>query len=202
MKIQYGKRFENKTSKFLLPCVLSGHGNVFQNKTNDLFILAAGLDDRVLYNNPKYDFLSEKKPVFILVDKFINKRKIEDFLYWLKYQEFFLGSYSVDMIDRAFMIIVDTPEKFQQAYDNFIVGKYSEMYTKQQISILFQDKNSDTYHILTRNTDKLLPTFVKKLEETFETKLKYTDFVEAEMDLPYKLSEQDEVFNYELTPKG
>ena len=168
-------------------------------KAADLFILAAGLDDKVIQNNSKYDFLNEKRPVFILIDKFINKRKAEDFLYWLKYQEFFLGGYAIDMIDRAFMIILDTPEKFQKAYDSFIVGKYSEMYSIQDINILFKDKDSDTFHILTRNTDKLLPGFVKKLEETFETKLKYTDFIEAEMDLPYKLSEQDEVFNYELT---
>ena len=202
MRIQYGKRFENKTSKFLLPCIISGHGKTFQTKVEDIYILAAGLDDKVLYNNSKYDFLIEKRPVFILIDKFVNKRKGDDFIYWLKYQPFFLGGYPVDMIDRAYMIIVDTPENFQKSYDSFIVGKYSEMYTKQEINSLFSDKNSDVYHVLTRDTDKLLPAFVKKLEETFETKLKYTDFVTSEMDLPYKISEQDEVFNYELTHQG
>ena len=202
MRIQYGKRFENKTSKFLLPCIVSGHGKVFQMKVEDIYILAAGLDDKVLHNNSKYDFLIEKRPVFILIDKFVNKRRGEDFIYWLKHQPFFLGGYPVDMIDRAYMTIVDTPENFQKSYDSFIVGKYSEMYTKQEINSLFSDKNSDVYHVLTKDTDKLLPAFVKKLEETFETKLKYTDFVTSEMDLPYKISEQDEVFNYELTHQG
>ena len=103
------------------------------------------------------------------------------------------------MIGRAYMIIIDTPEAFHSSYDNFIVGKYSEMNNLEQLNEIFKDIEDETYLILTRDVSKLLPDFVKKLEETFNTTLKYTDFITSEMDLPYKLSEKDEIFNYELT---
>ena len=199
MEIRYGKKFENRTSRFLLPGIIFGHGKIFKLKISDIYILAAGLDDRIVYDNKKYDFLSERKPIFILIDKFINRRKVEDFLYWLKYQPFYLGEYPVDMIGRAYMIIIDTPEAFHSSYNNFIVGKYSEMYNLEQLNEIFKDIEDETYLILTRDVSKLLPDFVKKLEETFNTTLKYTDFITSEMDLPYKLSEKDEIFNYELT---
>ena len=199
MEIRYGKKFENRTSRFLLPGIIFGHGKIFKLKISDIYILAAGLDDRIVYDNKKYDFLSERKPIFILIDKFINRRKVEDFLYWLKYQPFYLGEYPVDMIGRAYMIIIDTPEALHSSYDNFIVGKYSEMYNLEQLNEIFKDIEDETYLILTRDVSKLLPDFVKKLEETFNTTLKYTDFITSEMDLPYKLSEKDEIFNYELT---
>ena len=199
MEIRYGKKFENRTSRFLLPGIIFGHGKIFKLKISDIYILAAGLDDRIVYDNKKYDFLSERKPIFILIDKFINRRKVEDFLYWLKYQPFYLGEYPVDMTGRAYMIIIDTPEAFHSSYDNFIVGKYSEMYNLEQLNEIFKDIEDETYLILTRDISRLLPDFVRKLEETFNTTLKYTDFITSEMDLPYKLSEKDEIFNYELT---
>lgn len=199
MEVRYGKKFENRTSRFLLPAIISGHGKIFKLKISDIYILATGLDDRIIWDNKKYDFLSERRPVFILIDKFINKRKVEDFLYWLKFQSFYLGEYPIDMAGRAYMIIIDTPEAFHISYDNFILGRYSEMYTLDQLDELFKDREDETYLILIKDTSKLLPKFVKKLEETFNTTLKYTDFITAEMDLPYKLSEKDEIFNYELT---
>ena len=199
MEIRYGRKFENRTSRFLLPGIIFGHGKIFKLKISDIYILAAGLDDRIVYDNKKYDFLSERKPIFILIDKFINRRKVEDFLYWLKYQPFYLGEYPVDMTGRAYMIIIDTPEALHSSYDNFIVGKYSEMYNLEQLNEIFKDIEDETYLILTRDISRLLPDFVKKLEETFNTTLKYTDFITSEMDLPYKLSEKDEIFNYELT---
>ena len=197
MEIKYGKRYDNKTYRYLLPAFLEGCGKIFKLKFKELSILACGIDDKLLYNKPKFDFLSEKKPIFVILDTAYNKRKAEDFVYWINYQDFFLGKYYIDTTSRAIMLIFDFPKEYERAYDNFIVGKYSDMYSREDIEKLFPVKNSSVYHVLIRNTDKLLPDFVKKLEDIFSTNLKYTDFLEAEMELPYKLSEKEEVFNFE-----
>lgn len=196
MEIKYGQRYRNKTSRFLLPCLVEGHDNILSFKMNDMFVLGCGLGDMALYNNPDFIFI-DKSPIYILLDRFSVKRKTEDFIYWLKYQPYFLKDYPMDLVGRAHMVIVDLPEKYYPSYDKFLEGKYSEMFSKAEIDKIFL-MESDEYKILTKDKS-ILPQFALQLINTFELKeLRPSEIEEFELELPYTLNKEEEFFNYEL----
>lgn len=198
MQIKYGKRYINKTSKYLLPCLLEGYSKVFSVKIKQMFILGCGLNDKSIINNPNFDF-TDKRPIFILIDRLSsNKRRSEDFIYWVRYQSYFIKDYPMDLIGRAHMIILDFPEKYSNAYDNFLKGKYSEMFSKEEIENLFQ-KDTEEYKVLTKDKS-LIPVFTEKLIKTFElNSLREEDLAEVELEFPYTVNEEDEIFNSGLS---
>lgn len=200
MEIRYGQKYRNKTSRFLLPCLIEGHNPVFSMKLNDTLILGCGLGDMALSQNPDFIFL-EKSPIYVLLDRIAVKRKTEDFIYWLKYQDdIFLGDYPLDLRGRAHMVIIDLPEKYYNAYDKFMEGKYSEMFTEEEIERLF-DKESHEYKVLTRDRS-ILPQFAVQLQELFEMReLSPMDIKDSELELPYTMNKEEEFFNYTELPQ-
>lgn len=195
MMLKYGKKLTNKTLVYLYPSILNGYGDLFKSKIeSSVFILAVGIGDNILESNPSFNFL-ERRPFFILIDKSLRKSKSEEFISWIRRQNFYITDYSFDSIGRTQMLCLEVPESSQNAYDKFIVGLYSEMYTQKELETYFKD-NQEVYDVLTKNIT-LLPKFVDKLEETFQTSnLKYTDFLNSELELPYKVNIEEEVFNY------
>ncbi len=190
MKIKYRKKHENRTSKYLAPCLIKSYGKVFEMKIKELFILAFGIGDRVIENNPNFDF-KNKSPIFVLIDTFAKKRKSEDFLYWIKYQNYFLYSYPIDIEGRGYMIILDFPNK--KAYNKFLEGKYSEMYSIEEIKKYFQEDTKE-YKVLTK--DKvLIPDFIKNLKELFDIdNVRESDLKNFELDFPYTINKDEEIF--------
>lgn len=197
MQIKYGKRYKNKTSQYLLPCLLEGYDKIFSMKLKEMFILGCGLGDNSIINNPNFNF-TDKRPIFILIDKISAKRKSEDFIYWVRYQLYFIKDYPMDLIGRAHMLILDFPEKYSNAYDKFLEGKYSEMFTKADIENMFS-KDTEEYKILVRDKS-LIPIFAEKLRKTFELKtLREEDLTEVELEFPYTVNQEDEFFNTGLS---
>lgn len=196
MEIKYGVRYKNRTSQYLLPCLLEGHGKVFSMKIAEMFILGCGLGDGAIIENIDFIFLKEK-PIYILIDRVSVKRKSEDFIYWMKYQPYYLKDYPMDLVGRAHMIIIDMPKIFYNAYDKFSEGKYSEMFTPEQIDKMFI-KDSKEYKVLTKNR-ALLPEFANRIRDIFEIKnLKENDIVNSELEFPYTVNKEEEFFNLEL----
>ena len=195
MEIKFRRRIENKTSRYLSPCLLYGYGKTLILKVRELFILSWGLGDTLINSNPVYDF-TNRHPIFFLIDTAVNKRKAEDFLHWIKYQEYFLYSYPADTSGRSHMVILDFPEKYSNAYDKFLEGKYSEMFTKEDICSIFSSESKE-FKVLMKDR-VLLSSFVNEVKKVFcINNLNGEDFKDAEMELPYTVNKKEEFFNYQ-----
>lgn len=197
MKIEFGKALDNKTWRYLIPC-LRGHGEVFVNKfNNEIFKLGYGISDSSLEGSK---ILENKRPIFIMLDKAVLPKKFNDFMDWVKYQPYYITDYSTDIINtpRLHMLVLDTPEEYYKAYDKFCVGLYSEMYTKDQLDKLFDNKDTMQYKILSKSSE-YSDIFLEKVEKEFNVIFQGLDKQEflntAEYEFPYSLNSEEEIFN-------
>ena len=137
MHIEIGKYYVNKTWRFLLPC-LRGHGDVFVRKFNPIFKLAVGIHDTLVDGSK----ISKGRNIYILCDKLTQERLYNEFIEWIRCQNYYVGDYCPDseIIDsRKQMIVINIPEMFNDAYDNFLQGNYSVMYLDNELKALFSN---------------------------------------------------------------
>ena len=199
MKFKYGEITNNKTWNFLVPSLV-GHGEVFLNKFNNkIRKLAYGIHDLALDGA---DILDGKKPIFILCDKAILPSSTNEFLNWVREQPYYITDYQADTDfsnSRLHMLVLNVPEEYYKAYDKFVVGLYSEMYTTKQLDRLFKDKDSVSYKVLSKDS-QYSEVFLEKVEETFSVSFTDKDKREflrtAEYEFPYSLDCGEEIFNY------
>ena len=194
MQIEIGKRYDNKTWRFLFPC-LRGHGDIFASKINPLYKLAVGVYDYTLKDQTKFN----GRNIFILLDMYSQNKLCTDFIEFVKYQSYYVTHYCPDTDfgnSRKMMIVISIPERFEPAYDAFIRGKYSEMYNEEEVRILFSNPDRRReYDILSKSTESQ-----KDFLECFSTEFgiscstNYFDLPLRELELPPRLSE--EIFNY------
>ena len=191
MHIEIGKYYVNKTWRFLLPC-LRGHGDIFVSKFNPVFKLAVAIHDTLLDNSKK----AEGRSIYILCDKFANRPAFDEFLDWIKYQDYYIANYCPDseiLKSRKHVIVIAIPEVYNDAYDNFLQGNYSLMYLEQDLKLLFSNPGKKKeYDILSREP-KIIEEFVKEVNKEFKTNAVIDDFKNAELELPLKKTE--EIFN-------
>lgn len=192
MEIKIGKQYINKTWKFLVP-TLRGHGDPFVNRFNALFKLSVGIHDTYLCGSE----LSNGRNIYVLIDKKYKEKNFKEFMSYLECQPYFKGDYCPDsniLGSRKHMIILEVPEEFQNAYDKFLQGKYSEMYTQDQIDLLFTaGSKSEVYEIITKTGDSF-NNFIKKVSNEFGGIINPNDFNTGERELPLK--KKEEIFNY------
>lgn len=198
MKIRLGELFQNKTRRFLVPS-LKGHGPVFTKKFNeDVCKLAFGIHDVIVDN---YFEIRNRRPIFMLCDRMVLPRKFDSFLDWIRYQHYYIVDYPFEAtgrFSRKHMIVVEVPEQYRDAWDNFCLGKYSEMYSLEEIEYLFKQRKSpdlEAISVLSKDP-RHLDHFVSKVEREFGTKVDKLDFLDAELEFPYSLNKEDEIFNY------
>lgn len=192
MDIQIGKLYKNKTWSYLLPC-LRGHGDFFIQKFNHTYKLAVGIHDSLLDGSP----ISNGRNIYILVDKDFNKTAFNDFRNYVTAQEYFIGDYCPDselLTSRKHMFILSVPTVFNSAYDQFLRGQYSKMYTKEEIEILFSHPTKLREFRVLRRDPKALDDFVLNLNKEFKVMSNPDDYLTAEWDLPLK--KKEEIFNY------
>ena len=94
MQIQSGKLYENRTWKYLFPC-LKFYGPELMSKLSSFFKLAVGVND--------YNKKEKQACIYILVDTNIAiasdveraeyKHKFAQFLDWLSYKPYFVSDY-------------------------------------------------------------------------------------------------------------
>ena len=174
MNIEIGKQYENKTWFYLTP-VLRGHGNTFITKFNSVWKLAVGIHDMLLDGSD----IANGRNIYILFDKKFNESKFEDFLQYVKYQDYYKADYSFDtdlQNSRKHMIIIKVPKMFNNAYDMFLKGKYSKMYEKEYLEKFFSSKNrKHVYDIMTKKSRETFNNYIKKIEETFNVQFDSDD---------------------------
>lgn len=194
MQIEIGKRYVNKTWRFLYPC-LRGHGDIFVRKFNPLYKLAVGVSDDIL-KQTKY---SQERNIFILIDTLFQPKIVQEFMSWITYQPYYKHHYFIDNHElttpRKLMLVLSVPEMFNNAYDNFIDSKYSQMYSIDEIMKLFNiPERKKEFDILTKNYE-IEDDFIKSVNEEFDTNVYQFDEPIKEYELPLKPVE--EIFNYQ-----
>jgi len=198
MEIELGKIYENRTKQLLVPG-LKLYGDTFTAKfVSDVFKLAYGIHDTLL---DAAEILEGKRPVFILCDKAVNPAKTWKAIEWFTTRDYYITNYSCDFgsVSRKHMLVLNYPEELSETYQKFLEGKYSEMYTKEQIDKLFIDKESTAYKILIKSPG-YMPTFISKIEETFDVRIEdKTPYTTSELEFPITMNNKTrkaEIFNY------
>jgi hypothetical protein len=213
MQIQSGKLYENRTWKYLYPC-LKAYGPELNSYLASFFKVGVGIGD---FN---IDTPSDCNCIFILIDTNIPlgserdislyKLKFAKFLDWLKYQYFYVKDYMYEDTSGKHMIVLKIPLKHEIAYVKFIQGEYFNMYLQKDLNEYFKYVTLDNKEIEKKRNEKIknarnvltkskeyVPTFVEIVKEEFRTpKLSVQDLEHIELDFPPKLEE--EIFNYEL----
>jgi hypothetical protein len=194
MDIEIGKLYTNRTLKYLVPA-LNFYGPTLKTKLNLVFKLAFGIHDSLLEGT----HLQGQKNIFILVDKLVRPDLYQNFMDWLKHQEYYVTDYAYDSIlehnSRKQMIVIAFPPKLADIYDKFLLGKYSLMYTKEEINTFFGDENkAEARHVLcktlfAKNQFKIL------VRETFGTILEEQDFLVGSWEYDFPPSAEEEFFN-------
>lgn len=190
MQIQIGKIYVNKTLKYLFP-TLRAYGPGLRNKISELHKVAVGVHD---------DFYKAQitPSIFILIDREHYRNKTISTLNWLRYQPYYVTDYPYDDLvnGRLHMIILRLPKRFHHSFEAFTKGKYSEMFTDEEIEE-FVKTDVDmfgAYKVLTRKKEAYTE-FLEKIEESFGmVEVKATDLIDKELDFP--LEKEKEIFNY------
>jgi hypothetical protein len=191
MHIEVGKYYVNKTWRFLLPC-LRGHGDIFVSKFNPVFKLAVAIHDTLLDDSKK----AEGRSIYILCDKLANKIAFDDFLDWIKYQDYYIGDYCPDseiLKSRKHVIIIKIPEVYNDAYDHFLKSNFSLMYLDEELKLLFSNPGKKKEHDILSREPKIIENFVKEVNKEFGSNAIVDDFKNAELELPLRKTE--EIFN-------
>lgn len=195
MDIIKGKAYENLTARLLLPC-LESFDSTFQRYFSRVFKLAVGVHDMQVDGSPEIS----GRNIFVLFDLDFNTEIFIQFLEWCKDKDFFVGEYT--FADRQHMMVINVPEEHNDAYDCFLKGQYSKMYSEDFLETNFMDKHRLTEHnILTKN-ELFLPNLGRQLRLQFGDDPKgFTDehLKGNEIELPLK--REEEVFNCKDTEK-
>ena len=188
MQIEIGKVYKNKTWKFLLVC-LKGYGDVFVRKFNPLFKLGMGVGDDYM----KDVECCQGKNLFIMIDKLSYEKLSEDFLRYVRYQTYYKYDYAIG--NRKHMIVLSIPEIFEDAYDQFMEGRYSMMFSQENVKLLFSSsERKEEYGILMKE-EETRKKFIKKVNEEFGTSVQTFDTFLKEYEFPPNMKE--EIFNYQ-----
>lgn len=187
MEIIINKRYRNKTWRYLLPC-LRGHGQHFIDLVNEVMKLAVGVHDTLLDGSP----MSQSRNVYILCDKKERERFFYRFLDYARRQNYYVTDYCPDsnIKSRKHMVVIKVPAHYNGAYDHFLKGEYSKMYSKRELEILFgMPTRRDDYQVLAQTTDAM-QDFIAVVAREYGTILQPKDLIGAEYDLPLKRCEE------------
>lgn len=203
--------FVNKTLHYLYPQIgvygktlmESLHGSNGQN------ILAVGYLDWV-YKRVKD--VSHEGLLFILVDKngkynlekgryvSLEKGKInfESFLKYIRTHKAYLDDYMFDFKNcHHHMVILRLPKRFERAYQPFLKGEYSKMYTSDEITEMgFKpNKGAKIWYVLNKDAGHR-EKFLERINTEFGTTLTLEEINDGrELDTPPIT--KNETFNYD-----
>ena len=194
MDIVIGKLYINRTVRYLVPG-LGFYGPTLKTKLNLVFKLAFGIHDTLLEGS----HLEGQKNIYILVDKLVRPELFQNFMDWVKHQEYYVTDYVYDSIlenhSRKHMIVLAYPPSMEDAYDKFLLGNYSKMYTRQEITSYFAEESKlETRQVLMK-TVHAKHRFIYSVKETFDTQLEEQDFLTGSWEYDFPPNTKEEFFN-------
>lgn len=159
--MDYNKRtvFKNKTFKFLIP-VLRTYGEQFKFYLNNL-------DRRAFGVNHKAVKLPEKRCIFILFNKDYKEELFYEFLEFVREKSYYVTDYIFgNAVNSNFhMVVIKFPDKYADAYDKFIKGNLSQMYSEEDIENYF-NKDEIAKKIM-KKEDNAVFFLIKEINELF-----------------------------------
>ena len=156
MKIEFGKAFDNKTWRFLIPTI-RGHGEDFVNRFNIMIRkLAYGIYDKALEGA---QILDDRRPIFILCDK--NSVQFEDFLIYIRNQYFFITDYQSDTTD-SFRVSLGTD------YTGQLIGRIPIKFDVWTLLDYFNDEVIFDVSVVKRKSLTYNILFIRQLSENLE----------------------------------
>ena len=194
MNIPIGQLYINRTVRYLVPG-LGFYGPTLKTKLNLVFKLAFGIHDTLLEGS----HLEGQKNIYILVDKLVRPELFQNFMDWVKHQEYYVTDYVYDSImenhSRKHMIVLAYPPSMGDAYDKFLLGKYSKMYTRQEITSYFTEESKlETRQVLMK-TVHAKHRFISSVKEAFDTLLEEQDFLTGSWEYDFPPNTEEEFFN-------
>ena len=194
MEIEIGKLYINRTVKYLVPG-LGFYGPTLKTKLNLVFKLAFGVHDTLLEGS----HLEGQKNIFILVDKLVRPELFQNFMDWVKHQEYYVTDYAYDAImeahSRKHMIVLAYPSSMGDTYDKFLRGKYSKMYTKKEVTDYFLEESKTEARQVFYKTVHAKDRFISLIKKTFGTQLEPQDFLKGSWEFDLPPSKEEEFFN-------
>lgn len=191
MNIKIGQMFENKTWKLLGPC-LSIYGSIFTDKLNTVFKLAAGIGDANHYN--------PTPSIYLLCDAKYQPRNFIKFLEWIKYEPFYVADYpySPDLKEvRKHMVVIKIPKPYLKAYEHFLKGEYSQMFSTEQVNTLFIPTDDLTTLGILLKKEYAFKTFLENQNRVYGTNVKPEDVKVMPKEYDFPLNKKEEIFYYE-----
>jgi len=202
MKLELGKIFINPTARFLTPIFNSYNITFLQNFNlvrNHLLGFAIG--------DVKYDKAKKKEHSYLLFaaysvngsydctrKRFLNSKNGKtiflNFLKSIRKSSYYYDDYIYD--EKIHIVIYSLPQQYNKSYDEFIKGKYSKMFSEEEIKELFT--HEDNIAVL-----KKLPHY----KETFINQIKYKFSVKEgnyKSTVPDEIIVIDENTEFELPP--
>jgi len=117
-------------------------------------------------------------------------------LTFLREHEAYIADYPIYKEEgkKNHVVALKIPPKFEKAYKEFLKGRYSQMYTRDEILELYSSPVFDEYRDVLLKTDKAKKRFIVQLNKEFNTEFD-TDFKQdertgVEYDLPLKTKEE------------
>ncbi len=194
MNIQIGQLYINRTVRYLVPG-LGFYGPTLKTKLNLVFKLAFGIHDTLLEGS----HLEGQKNIYILVDKLVRPELFQNFMDWVKHQEYYVTDYVYDSImenhSRKHMIVLAYPPSMGDAYDKFLLGKYSKMYTRQEITSYFAEESKIEIRQVLMKTVHAKHRFISSVKKAFDTLLEEQDFLTGSWEYDFPPNTEEEFFN-------
>lgn len=194
-KIQIGEIVKNRTLKYLVPS-LAVYGETFKIKIKSLPILAFGIGDEDLKDLTLIQGVN-KKLIFILYDSSLKYRMTSTIIDWFKNQDFFVEDVPYkDISSPLRLLIINFPEFMEDAYDKFLKGKYSKMYSKEEIKKFFNPNSHSQALNVINKTEVGATEHIKRILEDFDVRLTKQDLKVEGYEYDYPFSPQEEIFNH------
>ena len=193
MKIKAREFYENKTRKYLMPIFIV-YEKEFRELLTKLFKVGIGIGDLILErSNIIFD-----QHLFILIDinsTFESGNNYYSIIEEVKKHPSFEYDYKYGLKENFHMLVFRIPDEFKQALEKFKQSKYSEMYTKEQLSKLFQGKK--TIDVLLKTKERK-DEFRVLIQNKFKMNINdiHPDALEGELEFPIK--QEEEYFNFNL----
>jgi hypothetical protein len=196
MEICNGKLYKNRTYTYLYP-ILKYYGDNFKSRINKIIKLGVGIKDT------NYDCRGDRC-IFILLQSKNNlnpnyDKNLQEFLDWIKTQDYYKSDYIFSNINKnRHMIVLKIPTIFNKSFDNFILGKYSKMFSKNIIETYFKDtplSNNKRIRSVLNKDSKYLQSFVDIINKEFNTSISKDRLTHIELDYPLNYKKETEIFN-------
>lgn len=206
MKIEGTEIIKNQVWKYLMLPILRAYGDDFRKRMNNRYKMLCKIGG--LKDTPYLAIvINVNAPDPTTSDEMFLFRRFETFLEWFELQDFCEGHYPLELDNsskyRYHVIKVKVPDIYLDTVKYFTEGKYSKMYSKEELkehfeisdsqkkikSLAFQKDMEHRLRVLQKDPE-LLPDFIKRVNEKYDTNITIEDFnPNSEVDFPPTSSE-------------